>query len=46
VKLTYDQKADGERDRLYQIMEEAAKYFEVQFEKQSDIIFDWPPANM
>jgi DNA primase len=37
VKLTYNQKADGERDRLYQIMEEAAKYFEVQFEKQSDI---------
>ena len=37
VKLTYDRKADGERDRLYQIMEETAKYFEVQFEKQSDI---------
>ncbi len=36
VKLTYDQKADGERDRLYQIMEEAAKYFEAQFEKSSD----------
>ena len=38
VKLTYDQKADGERDRLYQIMEEAAKYFEVQFEKPGDAV--------
>jgi len=36
VKLTYDRKADGERDRLYQIMEEAAKYFEAQLEKSSD----------
>ncbi len=30
VTLTFDRKADGERDRLYQVMEEAAKFFEAQ----------------
>ncbi|MCX6719225.1 MAG: toprim domain-containing protein, partial [Candidatus Taylorbacteria bacterium] len=30
VPLVFDQKADGERDRLYAVMEEAAKYFEAQ----------------
>ena len=30
VKLTYDEKADGERDRLLLVMEEAAMYFEDQ----------------
>lgn len=28
VKLVFDQKADSERDRLFSIMEDAAKYFE------------------
>src|SRR5271154_5649898 len=28
VTLVFDGKADSERDRLFQIMEEAAKYFE------------------
>src|SRR5690348_7852571 len=30
VELVFDQKADGERDRLFQVMEIAAKYFEDQ----------------
>ena len=30
VQLVFDQKADSERDRLFAIMEEAAKYFEAQ----------------
>ncbi len=30
VRLVFDQKADSERDRLFAIMEEAAKYFEAQ----------------
>jgi DNA primase len=36
VKLTHDQKADGERDRLYQIMEAATAYFESQFERSKE----------
>ncbi|MDB5238848.1 MAG: dnaG [Candidatus Parcubacteria bacterium] len=36
VTLTFDSKADSERDRLFQIMEEAAKYFEAEFIKSSD----------
>ena len=30
VQLVFDQKTDSERDRLFQIMEEAAKHFEAQ----------------
>jgi DNA primase len=33
VKLVYDEKADGERDRLHKAMELAAAYFEEQLEK-------------
>ena len=33
VKLVFDQKADGERERLFQIMEDATSYFEGQFGK-------------
>ncbi len=36
VKLTNDTKADGERDRLYQIMEAAAAYFEAQYGKSKE----------
>ncbi|MEK7641682.1 MAG: DNA primase [Patescibacteria group bacterium] len=36
VKLTFDNKADGERDRLFQIMEEAAEYYEAQFARSAD----------
>jgi DNA primase len=36
VKLVYDEKADGERDRLYKAMELAAAYFEEQLEKTSE----------
>lgn len=37
VKLTYDTKADGERDRLFQIMEDATTYFEGQFSKNKEV---------
>lgn len=33
VSLVFDQKADTERDRLFQIMEEATKYFEAELAK-------------
>lgn len=36
VQLAYDQKADGEKDRLFQIMEDAAKYFEAMYEKSKE----------
>jgi len=36
VQLTYDQKADGEKDRLFQVMEDAAKYFEAMYEKSKE----------
>lgn len=36
VLLVFDQKADGERDRLFQIMEEAAAFFEAQFDKSKE----------
>src|SRR3954469_10934281 len=36
VPLVYDQKADSERDRLFQIMEEAAKYFEEQAARSAE----------
>lgn len=36
VELAYNQKADSEKDLLYQAMEEAAKYFETQFEKNKE----------
>lgn len=36
VQLTYDQKADGEKDRLFQIMEDATKYFEAMYEKSKE----------
>ncbi len=32
VQLTFDNKADGERDRLFQVMEAAAQFFEAQLE--------------
>ena len=36
VQLTYDQKADGEKDRLFQVMEDAAKYFEAMYDKSKE----------
>jgi len=36
VKLVFDQKADSERDKLFAIMEEAAKYFEDQLAKSKE----------
>ncbi|MES2216520.1 MAG: DNA primase [Patescibacteria group bacterium] len=36
VQLVFDQKADGERDQLFRIMEEAAQFFEQQFEKSTE----------
>ena len=36
VQLTFDKKADGERDRLFQIMEDATKYFEDQLAKSGE----------
>ncbi len=36
VQLTYDQKADGEKDRLFQIMEDATKYFEAMYDKSKE----------
>ncbi len=36
VTLTFDNKADSERDRLFQIMEEAAGYFEAEFAKSAE----------
>ena len=36
VKLVHDEKADGERDRLYRVMELATAYFEEQFAKNSE----------
>lgn len=35
VQLTFDKKADGERDRLFQIVEDATKFFEGQLGAQS-----------
>jgi DNA primase len=37
VQLTFDNKADGERDRLFQIMEAAAAFFEIQFTKNKEV---------
>ncbi len=36
VKLIFDQKADGERDKLFQIMEDATRYFEDQLSKNKE----------
>ncbi len=36
VPLVVDQKADSERDKLFQITEEAAKYFETQYDKSKE----------
>jgi DNA primase len=36
VSLAFDQKTDGERDQLFKITEEAAKYFEEQFSKSKE----------
>ncbi|MFA6432686.1 MAG: DNA primase [Candidatus Paceibacterota bacterium] len=36
VPLVFDAKADGEKDRLFQIMEETAKYFEDQLSKSTE----------
>jgi DNA primase len=36
VPLVVDQKADSDKDRLFKIMEEAAGYFEDQFEKSKE----------
>ncbi|MBP6858650.1 MAG: DNA primase [Candidatus Pacebacteria bacterium] len=36
VKLVFDAKADGERDRLFQIMEAATDYFEAQLLKSKE----------
>ncbi len=37
VQLTFDNKADGERDRLFQVMEAAATFFEMQFAKHKEV---------
>jgi DNA primase len=37
VQLTFDKKADGERDRLFEIMEAAALFFEDQFTKNKEV---------
>ena len=37
VQLTFDKKADGERDRLFEIMEAAALCFEDQFTKNKEV---------
>ena len=36
VKLVHDEKSDGERDRLYRVMELATAYFEEQLAKTAD----------
>jgi len=36
VQLTFDKNADGESDKMHAIMEEATKYFEIQFEKSKE----------
>jgi DNA primase len=36
VALIYDQKADGERDQLFRVMEEAAQFFEHELTKHPD----------
>ena len=36
VPLVYDTKADGERDRQFQLMELAAEYFEAQYAKSKE----------
>lgn len=36
VQLTMDNKADGERDRYYQIMEDATRFFEEQFAQSKE----------
>ncbi|HTK33597.1 MAG TPA: CHC2 zinc finger domain-containing protein, partial [Candidatus Paceibacterota bacterium] len=36
VKLVHDEKADGERDRLYKIMELATAYFEEQLARSAE----------
>jgi DNA primase len=36
VPLVYDQKADSDRDRLFQIMDDAAKYFEAELPKSAE----------
>ncbi|MEI8249383.1 MAG: CHC2 zinc finger domain-containing protein [Candidatus Taylorbacteria bacterium] len=36
VKLVFDQKADGERDRLFEVMELATTYFEEQLSKNKE----------
>lgn len=36
VQLTFDKKADGERDRLFQIMEDATRYFEDQLARSTE----------
>ena len=36
VKLVHDEKSDGERDRLYRVMELATAYFEEQLAKTTD----------
>ena len=36
VKLVFDQKADGERERLFQAMEDATTYFEEQLVKNKE----------
>lgn len=36
VQLVFDQKADSEKDKLFQIMEDAVKYFEDQLAKSAE----------
>ncbi len=37
VQLTFDSKADGERDKLFQIMEVATQFFETQFSQSKEV---------
>lgn len=38
VQLVVDQKADGERDQLFRIMEDAAQFFELELTKSSEAL--------
>lgn len=37
VQLTFDSKADGERDKLFQVMEASTQFFETQFSQAKEV---------
>ncbi|OHA16776.1 MAG: DNA primase [Candidatus Taylorbacteria bacterium RIFCSPHIGHO2_02_FULL_45_28] len=37
IRLTFDKKADGERDRLFEVMDTAAHFFEIQFGQNKEV---------